>query len=140
MRTAVYLAIFLYFLRRLFRRLLTPPVKFPGKPGKKHPHHMNVYRLDEECRVCGKFYRIGGPLLIDDRTCAAAEQMLEKDFSREWDILGGWTVGIGTDFSSDGTWRELTAKIPEKDRARYFKLCAKMINAVDTVIERCENA
>ena len=139
MRFAIYLAIFLYFLRRLFRRVLAPARKLRRKPGRKYPCHINLCKIDEMGRL-GRFYHVGPELMLNERTRSAAEDYLEKNYGKVFSEMGDWITGIGTDDEDDGSFQDLLGQVPEEDRVLFKRECRKMIYAVQKVISGMDNA
>lgn len=139
MKIAVYLSIFLYFLRRLFRRVLAPARKLRRKPDSKYPCHINLFQTDSMGRL-GRFYHVGPVLMLDERTRSAAEDYLEKNYGKVFSELGDWIVGIGTDDEDDGSFQDLLGQVPEEDRVLFKRECWKMIYVVKKAISWFENA
>ena len=129
----MYLAIFIYFLRRLFRRVLVPARKSRRKPGSKYPCHINLFQIDSMGRL-GRFYHVGPELMLNERTRSAAEDYLEKNYGKVFSELGDWITGIGTDDEADGSFQDLLEQVPEEDRILFKQECRKMVFAVKKVI------
>ena len=139
MRIAVYLAIFIYFLRRLFRRVLAPARKLRRKPGSKYPCHINLFKIDDMGRL-GRFYHVGQALMLNERTRSAAEDYLEKNYGKVFAEMGDWITGIGTDDEDDGRFQDLLGQVPEEDRVLFKRECWKMIYDIKKVISGMDNA
>lgn len=135
----MYLAIFIYFLRRLFRRVLVPARKARRKPGSKYPCHINLFQIDGMWRL-GRFYHVGPVLMLNERTRSAAEDYLEKNYGKVFSELGDWITGIGTDDEDDGYFHELLDLVPDKERDRFLHLCQSMVFDVRKLISRMDNA
>ena len=139
MKVAVYLSIFLYFLRRLFRRVLAPARKLRRKPDSKYPCHINLFKIDSMWRL-GRFYHVGPVLMLNERTRSAAEDYLDKNYGKAFSEMGDWITGIGTDDADDGSFQDLLEQVPEEDRVLFRRECWKMIYAVKEVISGMDNA
>jgi len=135
----VYLSIILYFLRRLFRRVMAPARKARLNPGKKYPCHINLFKIDDMGRL-GRFYHVGSELMLNERLRSAAEEYLEKHYDRVFADNGGWTTGIGTDDADDGSFQELLDTMSVEQSAKFYKMCRTMVFDLKKFLARMENA
>lgn len=146
MRKAIYLSIFLWFVRRLLRKTLVPARKLRKATAvgvRKYPCHINVYQLadgTDGTQFVPRFYRVGERLELDGMTSNSVDRYLQAEFGKAWLELGDWSVGIANDDTADGSWTALTDRIPAGKRDAYCRLCSRMISCVDSLLKRAGDA